>query len=63
MQEINSALRSHRKPPKPQNDQLIHFNQVISSSINRLIVNIPTNLTLPISDQETIPFQSRNCEL
>ena len=50
MKDINSALRSHRKPAKPEFYQLIvvvNFNRVISYRRlieNRLIVNIPTSL-------------------
>ena len=44
--DINSALRSHRKPAKPEFYQLIvvNFNRIISHwqlIENRLIVNIP----------------------
>ena len=45
MKDINTALRSHRKPAKPEFYQLIvvvNFNRVISRLIeNRLIVNVP----------------------
>ena len=47
MKDINSALRSHRKPAKPELYQLIvvvNFNRVISYRRlieNRFIVNIP----------------------
>ena len=47
MKDINSALRSHRKPAKPEFDQLIvvfNFNREISYRRlieHRLIVNIP----------------------
>ena len=48
MKDINSALRSHRKPAKPEFYQLIvvgNFNPVISYQRlieNRFIVNIPS---------------------
>ena len=47
MKDINSALRSHRKPDKPELYQLnvvVDFNRVIyylRLIENRLIVNIP----------------------
>ena len=56
MKDINSALRSHRKPDKPELYQLIvivNFNQVISYRRlieTRLIVNIPTLSVFPQKD-------------
>ena len=50
MQDINAALRSHRKPAKPEFHQLIvvvNFNRIISYRRlieNRLIVNIPNRM-------------------
>ena len=49
MNDINSALRSHRKPAKTEFYQLIvvvNFNRVISNRRlieNRLIVSIPNS--------------------
>ena len=63
----DSALRSHRKPAKPEMYQLIvvvHFNQVISYLRlieNRLIVNIPSSLS-PVHNSNNKKNESDDLE-